>query len=55
MVVCDCMQAVVLLTLGQASNSQEQLKAAQQYFQVRDEAGGPSHPLKGRSSHASGM
>lgn len=39
---CDCVQAVVSLTLGQASGSQEQLKAAQQYFQVLTEASGLS-------------
>ena len=47
------MQAVVLLCLGQASGSQEQLKAAQQHFQVVGSSPTECDTIPGRQAMAS--
>lgn len=46
-------QAVVLLCLGQASGSQDQLKAAQQYFQVVGSSPSECDTIPGRQAMAS--
>jgi intraflagellar transport protein 56 len=46
-------QAIVQLSLGQASGSQEQLKAAQQYFQVVGSSPSECDTIPGRQAMAS--
>ena len=48
-----CSQAVVQLCLGQASGSAEQLKAAQQYFQVVGSSPSECDTIPGRQAMAS--
>jgi intraflagellar transport protein 56 len=47
------MQAIVQLSLGQASGSQEQLKAAQQFFQVVGSSPSECDTIPGRQAMAS--
>lgn len=51
--LCCAMQAVVQLCLGQASGSQQQIKAAQQYFQVVGSSPSECDTIPGRQAMAS--